>query len=85
MFVFGLVGLVLSNLQFPASPFLLGVILGSMTDSNLRRGLKLSDGSIAPMFSSAICIIFLIVILCMILSQMGLFKAIKKAVKKEKN
>lgn len=84
MFVFGLVGLVLSNLEFPASPFLLGVILGSMTDSNLRRGLKLSDGSLVPMFQSPICIVFLIVIFAMILSQFGIFKTLKKVFRKGK-
>ena len=73
MFVFGLVGLCLSYMGAPAAPFLLGVILGPMCDSNLRRALRLSDGSFAPMFQRPVCIAFLIIIALMVLSQTGLF------------
>ena len=77
MFVFGLVGLALSSANFPAAPFLLGVILGPMTDSNLRRGLRLSDGSILPLFERPICIFFLCIIVFMILGQTGILKKLK--------
>lgn len=73
MFVFGLVGIVLSALSFPAAPFLLGVILGPMCDSNLRRALRLSDGSLLPMFTRPICVVFLVVIVFMVLAQFGVF------------
>jgi len=78
MFVFGLIGLALSTANFPAAPFLLGVILGPMTDSNLRRGLRLSDGSFLPMFQRPICIFFLVIIIGMILAQLGIFRKLKK-------
>jgi putative tricarboxylic transport membrane protein len=78
MFVFGLIGFLLRKVDFPSAPFLLGVILGPMADSNLRRALIISDGSLAPMFARPICVVFLIVIGFMILSQTGLFKALKK-------
>ncbi len=78
MFVFGLIGLALSTANFPAAPFLLGVILGPMTDSNLRRGLRLSDGSFLPMFQRPICIFFLVIIIGMILAQFGIFRKLKK-------
>ena len=77
MFVFGMVGLALSATDFPAAPFLLGVILGPMADSNLRRGLRLSDGSLLPMFQRPICIFFLLIIAFMIISQLGVFNYIK--------
>ncbi len=79
MFVFGLIGLALSSADFPAAPFLLGVILGPMADSNLRRGLRLSDGSFLPMFQRPICIFFLIIIIGMIFTQLGVFSKLKKA------
>ncbi len=82
MFVFGLVGLILSYMEAPAAPFLLGVILGPMTDSNLRRGLRLSDGSFAPMFERPICIAFLAICVFMILSQTGLFTWVKRGMRK---
>ncbi len=78
MFVFGLVGLILSWAGAPAAPFLLGVILGPMADSNLRRALRLSDGSFLPMLQRPICIFFLIVCTLMVLSQTGLFRWWKK-------
>jgi Uncharacterized protein conserved in bacteria len=77
MFFFGIVGLVLTNLSFPPAPFLLGVILGPMTDSNLRRALRLSDGSLLPMFQRPICLFFLFLIIMMVLSQLGVFRKIK--------
>ena len=84
MFVFGLVGIALSNFEFPASPFLLGVILGSMADQNLRRGLRLSKGSLLPMLQRPICIVFLVVNILMILSQTGIFKPLMAKLRKTK-
>ncbi|GHU36191.1 transporter [Betaproteobacteria bacterium] len=81
MFVFGILGLALSSANFPAAPFLLGVVLGPMTDSNLRRALRIHDGSFATMFERPICIFFLTVIVFMILSQTGFFKLFKKSKK----
>jgi putative tricarboxylic transport membrane protein len=78
MFVFGLVGLAMAAVNVPSAPFLLGVILGPMADSNLRRALRLYDGSFATMFQRPICILFLIVIAYMILSQLGVFKRLGK-------
>lgn len=78
MFVFGIIGFFLSAAEFPAAPFLLGVILGSMTDSNLRRALTISEGSFLPMFQRPISVIFLIVIVVLILSQFHVFDRFKK-------
>ena len=77
MFVFGLLGIVLTSLNFPAAPFLLGVILGPMLDSNLRRALRLSDGSFLPLIQRPICIFFLVLIVAIILAQLGVFKFFK--------
>lgn len=78
MFIFGLIGMVLTSLEFPAAPFLLGVILGPMCDSNLRRALKLSDGSFAPMFKRPICVFFLLLIVVLLLAQFGFFKLFRR-------
>ena len=77
MFAFGFVGLFLSHMKFPSAPFLLGVILGPMADTNLRRGLTLSDGSIVPFFTRPICLFFAVIILLMIAAQMGLFSRLR--------
>ena len=84
MFVFGIVGLALSSMGFPSAPFLLGVVLGPMADSNLRRALLLSDGSIMPAFQRPICLFFLAIIAFMIVSQTGLPGYLKKLVRRGK-
>ncbi len=80
MFVFGLMGILLRAVDFPSAPFLLGVILGPMADSNIRRALIISDGSFAPMFERPISLVFLVIIGFMILSQTGVFQTLKKMV-----
>lgn len=79
MFVFGILGYFLSAMNYPAAPFLLGVILGPMADSNLRRALTITSGDIMPMFTRPICIVFLVMILGLILSQFGVFKRLRKS------
>lgn len=78
MFVFGLVGLFLYEFGFPAAPFLLGVILGPMADSNLRRALTLSEGSWLPMFQRPISLAFLVLIAVILLAQFGAFGKVKQ-------
>lgn len=68
---------------FPGAPFILGVILGSMTDSNLRRALTISGGSFLPMFQRPISLVFLAVIVILILSQFHIFDRIFKKKKAE--
>ena len=77
MFIFGILGFFLAAMNYPAAPFLLGVILGPMADSNLRRALTISEGNIEPMLTRPICIVFLIMILGLILSQTGLFSKLR--------
>lgn len=78
MLIFGLVGLFLYEFGFPAAPFLLGVILGPMADSNLRRALILSDGSWLPMFERPISLMFLVLIVLVLAAQLGAFRHLKK-------
>ncbi len=78
MFVFGIIGYFLSKLKFPAAPFMLGIVLGTMADSNLRRALTLSKGSYLPFFTRPISGVFALVVIFMILSQLGVFKKIFK-------
>lgn len=73
MFAFGFVGLFLVHMKFPSAPFLLGVILGPMADTNLRRALTLSDGSLLPFLTRPICLFFTVGILLMIFAQLGVF------------
>ncbi len=50
MLVAGIVGYFLKKYGFPASPLILGLILGPMLESNLRRSLVMSQGDISIFF-----------------------------------
>lgn len=60
--IFGILAWLLRKLELPPVPILLGLVLGSMTETNFRRALLISNGSPAIFFSSVYCIIFLVLI-----------------------
>lgn len=60
--VFASIAWLLYKLDFPSVPILLGLVLGNMTETNLRRALLLSEGSPAIFVSSAYCMVFLVLI-----------------------
>jgi putative tricarboxylic transport membrane protein len=74
MFIAGLIGFVLFQMGYPPAPLILGLILGPLADSNLRRTLLESDGSLLPFFTRPISLIFVLLILFSILSQMKWWK-----------
>ena len=78
VFVFGIVGLLLREMSYPAAPFLLGIILGPMADNNLRRALILSNGDPTPFFTRPLSVIFVAGILLLAFSQMNAFGRLKK-------
>lgn len=84
MLVFGLIGIFLYEFGFPAAPFLLGVILGPMADSNLRRALLLSEGSWLPMFERPVSLVFLALIAIILAAQFGAFTKITQLVTSRK-
>ena len=61
--IFGILAWILRKLELPPVPILLGLVLGSMTETNFRRALLISNGSPKIFFSSVYCIIFLVLIL----------------------
>lgn len=60
--IFGILAWILRKLELPPVPILLGLVLGSMTETNFRRALLISNGSPVIFFSSVYCIIFLVLI-----------------------
>ena len=78
MFIFGILGLLLREMAYPAAPFLLGIILGPMADNNLRRALILSNGDPTPFFTRPLSLIFVAMILLLALSQLNVFSRLKK-------
>lgn len=62
MVIFGLVGFVLRQMNYPMAPLVLGIILGALLDKSLRRGLTLSDGDLTPFFTRPISAVFAVII-----------------------
>ena len=60
MLVFGLAGCAFTRLKVPAAPMVVGLILGTTVESNFRRALIMSKGSLSIFFTHPISLIFLI-------------------------
>ncbi|MFI3174896.1 MAG: tripartite tricarboxylate transporter permease [Bacillota bacterium] len=58
MVFFGILGYFLSKLKVPASPAVLGLILGPLAESNFRRALLMSQGSVFTFVQSPIAMFF---------------------------
>lgn len=56
----GVFGLLTRRFDFPAGPLVLGLILGPLAESNLRRALVISDGSPDVFFTSPISLVLLV-------------------------
>lgn len=61
--VFGVLGYIMVKHKYPLAPLILGMILGSMVESNYRRALLISDGSYSIFFKPMSLSILLITIL----------------------
>ncbi|RKJ17614.1 Tat pathway signal protein, partial [Butyricicoccus sp. 1XD8-22] len=58
---FGIVGYLMSKAKIPLTPLVLGFILGPLLETNLRRGLMLSQGDFSPFITQPIAAVFLII------------------------
>ena len=61
MFFFGLLGFVLEKLDVSVGPFIMGVVLGPFAETNLRSGLMASGGSLLPLVTRPISLVFVLV------------------------
>ena len=75
MLVFGIIGLLMKRLAVPIAPIILGFILCPILETNFRRGLQKSNGSLAPFFTEPISCAFIIITL-LVLAYMtyGIYK-----------
>ena len=69
MLVVGIGCFLLRRRGFPVAPFVLGMVLGDIVDKSLRRGMVLSDGSLAPFFTRPISAVLAALVLVMLLAQ----------------
>jgi putative tricarboxylic transport membrane protein len=76
MLAFGLIGFVLREMKYPMAPLVLGLVLGDILDKSLRRGLVLTDGSLAPFFTRPISMVLWVMIAITVLLS---FSAVRRA------
>lgn len=81
MVVFGIIGYLMREMEYPIAPMVLGLILGDILDKNLRRALILSDGGLSPFFTRPICLVLFLITLLTIVSKMAWFKALMARIK----
>ena len=67
MAVAGLLGFVFKRGGYPVGPFILGLLLGGMLESNLRRALVMSGGSYAVFVTRPVTLVLLLLILAVFL------------------
>ncbi|GAB4114789.1 MAG: tripartite tricarboxylate transporter permease [Candidatus Caldatribacteriota bacterium] len=63
MFIFGIIGYVMEKRSFPTAPLIIGVILGPIVESELRRSLTIFRGSFAPFLTRPISLFFILLII----------------------
>lgn len=61
MLAFGLLGFILKKYDFPFPPLTIALVLGSLTENNLRRSLIMSDGSVSIFFTRPSALFFIII------------------------
>jgi putative tricarboxylic transport membrane protein len=73
---FGLIGCLLTFLDFPPAPILLGMVLGPLIEENFRSAMLLSRGNFWALFERPISAVFLV--LCMLLVVAQIFFWLRK-------
>ena len=84
MVVFGIIGFILREMEYPMAPLVLGIILGDILDKNLRRALILSNGDIGPFFTRPICLGLFILTMLIVLGRSKWIKTMLGKLKKDK-
>jgi putative tricarboxylic transport membrane protein len=83
MIVFGVLGFILREMDYPMAPLVLGIILGDILDKNLRRSLILSNGDLTPFFTRPICLGIALLTLLIVLSRAKWVKSLLSKLRKK--
>ena len=79
MFIAGVVGYFMKRFEIPASPVILGLILGPMMESNLRRALVMSQGDLSIFYTRPITVVLLSIAVITLFSPLLTKKLMKKS------
>ncbi|SIR00342.1 putative tricarboxylic transport membrane protein [Rhizobium sp. RU33A] len=69
--VFGVIGFGLRLMNYSMAPLVLGIVLGTILDSNMRRSFTLANGDLTQFVSRPISAFLAAIVLMMILAQIG--------------
>lgn len=78
--IFGVLGYFLKKHGFPLTPIVISLVLGKNLETNLRRGLQLSNGSLLPLVTHPIALVFVLLTVASLV-----FSLIKKKKENKKN
>lgn len=78
MLPIGVLAYFLSEMKYPIAPLIIGVILGEMCDSSVRRALMVSQGSFLPVITRPVSLILFLIILMLIMGQIPYFQGLQK-------
>jgi len=67
MLAFGLVGFLLERAKIPLGPFVIGFVLAPLAEAKLRTGLMMTAGSITPIFTRPLSLLFLLIAVVMLI------------------
>ncbi|AUJ64981.1 C4-dicarboxylate ABC transporter permease [Aestuarium zhoushanense] len=70
MLGFGAIGWVMDRLKFPLPPVVLGLILGSFAEENLRLALRIGRGDPAILFQNSTSLILVVLIVAVVIGPM---------------
>ncbi len=82
MVFFGILGFLMNEMEYPVAPMILGLILGTILDTNFRRALVIAEGEILPFFSRPICLVLIAFIVLTLVSKTGWFQRLVTGSKK---
>lgn len=88
MLIAGIIGYFMVKLEFPVSPVILGLILGPLMESNLRRSLLMSQGNLSIFYTRPITLVLLVLAIITLLTPIisnNLKSKLKKSAKSENN
>jgi len=57
--IFGIIGYFMKQLDLPAAPVIMGIILGPMIETHFRRAMIISNGSYSTFFTHPMSAVFL--------------------------
>lgn len=76
MFCFGILGIIMRKCKIPPAPMALGIILGTLADTNFRQGMLAGKFSLFPFFTRPLSLLMFIIIVLSLMSPM--FKYVKR-------